>query len=158
MGQAQQRSRFLPDEQALARLAQRLATDLSAPLVLYLRGDLGAGKTTFARAFIHALGYPGRVKSPSYGLLETYCAGGLLVLHLDLYRIEDVAEIEYLALRDLFAAQTILMVEWPEKGSGYLPLPDLELHFSELESGRHVEIRSFSSAGQGRLSALNLGQ
>ena len=92
----------VPDEAAVARLAARFAEAVQPPLVLYLRGDLGAGKTTFARAYIHALGYQGYVKSPSYGLLETYEAGGFNILHLDLYRIEDPEELEYLALRDLF--------------------------------------------------------
>ena len=81
--------RNVANEQAVAELAGEFASNVQAPLVIYLQGDLGAGKTTFARAYIHALGYQGYVKSPSYGLLETYRAGEQDILHLDLYRIED---------------------------------------------------------------------
>jgi len=121
--------RPVPDETAVARLAASFAGFARPPLVIFLQGDLGAGKTTFARAFIHALGYEGYVKSPSYGLLESYQAGGMNVLHLDLYRIEDPEELDFLALRDLFDDQTILLVEWPDKGRYHLPEPDLRLVF-----------------------------
>ena len=137
----------VPDEAAVARLAARFAEAVQPPLVLYLRGDLGAGKTTFARAYIHALGYQGYVKSPSYGLLETYEAGGFNILHLDLYRIEDPEELEYLALRDLFDARTVLLIEWPERGAGHLPDADLTLEFGENESGRYIACRGTSDHG-----------
>ena len=137
----------VPDEAAVARLAARYAAALQPPLVLYLRGDLGAGKTTFARAYIHALGYEGYVKSPSYGLLETYETGGRKVLHLDLYRIEDPEELEYLALRDLFDDRTVLLIEWPERGAGHLPEADLTLEFGESEAGRYIACRGASERG-----------
>jgi tRNA threonylcarbamoyladenosine biosynthesis protein TsaE len=117
-------------------------------LVIFLQGDLGAGKTTFARAFIHALGYTGYVKSPSYGLLESYRAGGLSVLHLDLYRIEDPEELDYLALRDLFESDTVLLVEWPDKGLYHLPQPDLQLEFDEIEESRLIRCFALSVAGR----------
>jgi tRNA threonylcarbamoyladenosine biosynthesis protein TsaE len=136
------------DEQAVADLASEFASQVSAPLVIYLQGDLGAGKTTFARAYIHALGFSGYVKSPSYGLLETYRAGGQDILHLDLYRIEDPEELEYLALRDLYGANTVLMVEWPDRGKNYLPKPDLVLEFGEKDETRFVVCRPFSEQGK----------
>jgi tRNA threonylcarbamoyladenosine biosynthesis protein TsaE len=136
------------DEQAVADLASEFASQVSAPLVVYLQGDLGAGKTTFARAYIHALGFSGYVKSPSYGLLETYRAGGQDILHLDLYRIEDPEELEYLALRDLYGANTVLMVEWPDRGENYLPKPDLVLEFGEKNETRFVVCRAFSKQGK----------
>jgi tRNA threonylcarbamoyladenosine biosynthesis protein TsaE len=139
--------RGVPDEAAVARLAARFAAVVQPPLVLYLRGDLGAGKTTFARAYIHALGYEGYVKSPSYGLLETYEAGGRKVLHLDLYRIEDPEELEFLALRDLFDDGTVLLIEWPERGAGHLPDADLTLEFGENDSGRYIVCRGNSQQG-----------
>jgi tRNA threonylcarbamoyladenosine biosynthesis protein TsaE len=120
-----------PDENSVQHLGGLFADHLRAPLVIYLRGDLGAGKTTFARALIRALGFAGRVKSPSYGLLESYRAGGMNLLHLDLYRIEDAEELDYLAIRDLFDSETILLIEWPEKGEGNLPAADLELIFTD---------------------------
>ena len=117
------------NEEAVAVLAAKFAVSAETPVVIYLRGDLGAGKTTFARAYIQSLGFSGYVKSPSYGLLETYEAGGQKILHLDLYRIEDPEELEYLALRDLFDDDSVLLVEWPDRGKHHLPGPDLVLEF-----------------------------
>jgi len=145
----------LPGEASVGELARHLLPTLKAPLVIYLQGDLGAGKTTFARALIHALGYSGRVKSPSYGLLEPYSAGGFNILHLDLYRIESPAELDYLAIRDLFDSNSILLIEWPEKGAGFLPPADLELHFEEAEERRYLRFKARSNAG--RVAAQALG-
>jgi tRNA threonylcarbamoyladenosine biosynthesis protein TsaE len=138
----------LPAEEDTISLAGQFASTLCAPLVFNLRGDLGAGKTTFARALIHALGYEGRVKSPSYGLLESYVVSEFTVLHLDLYRIEHPSELDYLALRDLFDINSILMVEWPEKGVGFLPPPDVEILFDEAENKRFAQICASTDAGQ----------
>ena len=136
------------DEAALGRLAARFAEHVRPPLVIYLKGDLGAGKTTFARAYIHALGFSGYVKSPSYGLLETYEVSGQTVLHLDLYRIEDPEELEFLALRDLFGDRAVLLVEWPDRGRGHLPVPDLVLHFDEDRESRIVRCEVLSQRGE----------
>jgi tRNA threonylcarbamoyladenosine biosynthesis protein TsaE len=135
------------DEAAVARLAAHFAEAARPPLVINLQGDLGAGKTTFARAYIHALGFQGYVKSPSYGLLETYEAGGFNILHLDLYRIEDPEELEYLALRDLFDNRTVLLIEWPERGAGHLPAADLILKFGETGGKRHIACQEGSARG-----------
>jgi len=135
-------------EQAVAELAARFASAVQTPAVIYLRGDLGAGKTTFARAYIHSLGFPGYVKSPSYGLLETYTAGGQTILHLDLYRIEDPEELEFLAIRDLFDQESVLLVEWPDQGKHYLPAPDLVLDFDEKDEVRFVSCRVVSARGR----------
>jgi tRNA threonylcarbamoyladenosine biosynthesis protein TsaE len=135
------------DEAAVARLAARFAEAARPPLVMFLQGDLGAGKTTFARAYIQALGFEGYVKSPSYGLLETYEAGGFNILHLDLYRIEDPEELEYLALRDLFDDRTVLLIEWPERGEGHLPGADLILKFGETDTKRYIGCRAVSARG-----------
>jgi tRNA threonylcarbamoyladenosine biosynthesis protein TsaE len=135
------------DEEAVGVLASRFSASVEKPFVIYLRGDLGAGKTTFARAYIHSLGFPGYVKSPSYGLLETYDAGGQKILHLDLYRIEDPEELEYLAIRDLFDHDTVLLVEWPDRGIHHLPDPDLVLEFGEKNEVRFVCCRVHSERG-----------
>jgi tRNA threonylcarbamoyladenosine biosynthesis protein TsaE len=135
------------DEAAVQRVASAFAHAVRPPTVLFLRGDLGAGKTTFARAYIHALGYEGYVKSPSYGLLETYQVSGQSVLHLDLYRIEDPEELEYLAIRDLFDDSTVLLVEWPDRGGSLLPPPDLVLDFGESDALRFIEFRACSPRG-----------
>jgi tRNA threonylcarbamoyladenosine biosynthesis protein TsaE len=135
-------------EEAVAVLAAKFAGCVETPVVIYLRGDLGAGKTTFARAYIQSLGFPGYVKSPSYGLLETYEAGGQEILHLDLYRIEDPEELEYLALRDLFGEDSVLLVEWPDRGKHHLPGPDLVLEFGEKSEVRFVSCQVHSQRGQ----------
>ncbi|HET6592059.1 MAG TPA: tRNA (adenosine(37)-N6)-threonylcarbamoyltransferase complex ATPase subunit type 1 TsaE [Xanthomonadales bacterium] len=140
--------RDVEDEAAVQRLAAEFARSVEPPAVIYLRGDLGAGKTTFARAYIHALGYEGYVKSPSYGLLETYAVPGLSVLHLDLYRIEDPEELEYLAIRDQFDERTVLLVEWPDRGAGFLPQPDLVLDFGEKDAMRFIACSACTPAGR----------
>lgn len=137
----------LPDEPAMARLAVDFGRVLRAPLVIYLQGDLGAGKTTFARALIQGLGYPGRVKSPTYGLLESYRAGEFDFLHLDLYRIQDPAELEFLAIPDQFTDQGVLLIEWPEKAVTVLPSADIYINFKEIDSGRSLECVPNSALG-----------
>ena len=139
--------RAVPNEAAVQELAGRFARHLETPMVIYLEGDLGAGKTTFARAYVHALGYEGYVKSPSYGLLETYETGGQKVLHLDLYRIEDPEELEFLALRDLFDENCALLVEWPAQGEKFLPKADLLLQFGENNESRFIRCTALSSRG-----------
>ena len=145
--------RPVPAERDTAALARQFAAALEPPCVIYLRGDLGAGKTLFTRAYIQAKGYDGYVKSPSYGLLETYELENQTVLHLDLYRIEDPEELEYLAIRDLHRRNSVLMVEWPDRGKGFLPAPDLVLEFGETDESRFIECLSFSSKGS-RLATL----
>jgi len=140
-------TRPVPDEDSVATLAARFARLVKAPMVLFLEGDLGAGKTTFARAFVHALGFKAYVKSPSYGLLESYAVAGMTILHLDLYRIEDPEELDYLALRDLYDKKSILMVEWPQKGVDHLPAPDLEVKFFEDSEARFISSFAKSIAG-----------
>lgn len=148
--------RVVETEQAVAELAAAFAAAMTLPAALYLRGDLGAGKTTFARAYIQSLGFSGYVKSPSYGLLETYDAGGQKILHLDLYRIEDPEELEYLALRDLYDAGSVLLVEWPDRGEHYLPEPDLVLEFGEKDEVRFV--RCHAKSERGLLLARNVAK
>ncbi len=143
-----------PDEGKLVELARACGAHVQAPLVVYLRGDLGAGKTTFARALIQSLGYSGRVKSPTYGLLETYSVGGLNILHLDLYRIDNPRDLEQLAIRDLFDEHSLLLVEWPEKGMGFLPAADMELRFGETDGRRDVLFSPLSCAGAGLSQAV----
>ena len=128
-------------------MAGRFARVVEAPCVIYLQGDLGAGKTLFTRAYIHALGYEGYVKSPSYGLLETYAVAGKTILHLDLYRIEDPEELEYLAIRDLYGSDTVLMVEGPDRGERFHPAPDIVLEFVEKDEIRFINCKVFSSQG-----------
>lgn len=134
----------LPDESATARLGAALAT-LLRPLpgaVLYLRGDLGAGKTTLARALLRACGVRGTVRSPTYTLMEPYDAEGRTVLHLDLYRLRDPLELHNLGLGDYPPEHTLWLVEWPEKGAALLPPPSLEVRLALQGSGRRAELQA----------------
>ncbi len=127
-----------PREEELALFANKFASVLEVPLVIWLEGDLGAGKTTFTRALIHALGYKGRVKSPTYGLLEQYQFGGLQAIHLDLYRISDPGELEFLGLEDLMDQKSIVLIEWPDRGGSWLPDADFLFRFSYAGQGREL--------------------
>jgi tRNA threonylcarbamoyladenosine biosynthesis protein TsaE len=115
-----------------------LAERLASGGIVYLSGDLGVGKTTLVRGLLRALGFDGRVKSPSYGLIESYELGSLTVHHLDLYRLSHGEEISYLGLEDLFFGPTLMLVEWPEKGQGYLPPATLEVRLSDAPGGGRV--------------------
>lgn len=137
-GEVAQGKEGFPCEQDLELFANQFASVIQVPLVIWLEGDLGAGKTAFARALIHALGYKGRVKSPTYGLLEQYQIAALQVLHMDLYRISDPGELEFLGLEDMLDEQTILLIEWPDKGGSWLPEPDFIFRFSYASQGRDL--------------------
>jgi tRNA threonylcarbamoyladenosine biosynthesis protein TsaE len=122
--------------------------------VLYLTGELGAGKTTFARGFLRALGVTGPVRSPTYTLLELYPAGGLTLLHVDLYRVRDPAELESLGLREWAREGYVWLIEWPERGASRLPPPDLTLAFSIGATGHDIEARAHSTLGRTWLAQL----
>ncbi|HEY1589857.1 MAG TPA: tRNA (adenosine(37)-N6)-threonylcarbamoyltransferase complex ATPase subunit type 1 TsaE [Rhodanobacter sp.] len=144
----------LPDEAATAALATRVATVLDDGMVLYLHGPLGAGKTSFARALLTALGVGERIKSPTYSLIEGYAAGARAAWHLDLYRIADPGELEWLGLDALADPAAVVLVEWPERGAGALPAADLELCLDYAEHGRHALLRAFTARGGELLSRL----
>jgi len=144
----------LPDEAATTAFAGRFARVLQPGLVIYLRGNLGAGKTTLVRALLQALGYTGRVKSPTYTLVERYEAGGLHLRHFDLYRFRDAEEWEGSGFRDEFDGQNISLVEWPEQATGLLPPADISLTFEILQDGREVLLHAYTDAGQKCLNAL----
>lgn len=123
-------------------------------MVIYLQGDLGAGKTTLVRAALNALGYTGRVKSPTYTLLEPYQVAGLDLRHFDLYRMNNQEEWESAGFRDEFDGHNIFFIEWPDKARGLLPPADIEIVFEILPLGRSVEIRSYTTMGSACLSRL----
>jgi tRNA threonylcarbamoyladenosine biosynthesis protein TsaE len=144
---------FLPDADATAELGARLARHLPAQAVVELQGDLGAGKSTLARALLRALGVTGTIRSPTYTLVEQYPlpAGGM-ALHLDLYRIGDPGELEFLGLD---AGEIRLwLVEWPERGQGALPRPDLRIELEVESAGRHCRLSPTSAVGEAWVAAL----
>lgn len=123
-------------------------------MVLHLHGDLGAGKTTLVRALLHALGYKGRVKSPTYTLLEQYEANELQLRHFDLYRFHDGEEWEAAGFRDEFDGCNVCLVEWPNKAKGLVPQADVEITLEALNSGRNMEVRANSQMGRECLNVL----
>jgi len=142
------------DEPALMALAATLAARVRRGGVILLQGELGAGKTTFARALLGALGVRQRVKSPTYSLIESYNVGDLAIHHLDLYRIADAGELEWLGLADLVAQPHLMLVEWPERAAGALPHADLVISLAHAGSVRDIELRAASPAGQRWLNEL----
>jgi len=144
----------LADESATIALAQRLAARLNPGMVIYLHGDLGAGKTTLVRGVLNALGYTGRVKSPTYTLVEPYHAAGLELRHFDLYRLHDAEEWESAGFRDEFDGNNIFFIEWPEKAQDLIPPADIEIGFEILLEGRKVEIHANTTMGKQCLEQL----
>ncbi|MFV2055751.1 MAG: tRNA (adenosine(37)-N6)-threonylcarbamoyltransferase complex ATPase subunit type 1 TsaE [Thiohalomonadales bacterium] len=138
---------IVPDEEQMAKLAAALATGIHSQCVIYLQGDLGAGKTCFARGLIRSKGYRGAVKSPTYTVVEQYTLAQQTIIHFDLYRLADAEELEYLGIRDYSHAEAILLIEWPELGKGFLPQADLTVKIDYKESARNVQIDSASARG-----------
>jgi tRNA threonylcarbamoyladenosine biosynthesis protein TsaE len=145
----------LADEDATRALGFRVAEALDGGLVVYLHGELGAGKTSFARALLTALGVGERIKSPTYSLVEGYQAGGQPAWHLDLYRIADPGELEWLGLDALSDPSAVVLVEWPERGRGALPAPDLEVELSYSGLGRQARLQPRTIRGEHLLTRLD---
>ena len=142
---------YLRDEAATSALGAALARVLAPGLVIYLHGDLGAGKTALTRALLHAAGHSGKVKSPTYTLAEPYqvsLAGrAVQVIHFDLYRMSSPEEFLDAGFREDFNQDNICIVEWPEKGAPVLPAPDLDLSLDVCGEGRTVELQALSALG-----------
>lgn len=140
--------------EAQEALGAALAAVCPKSCVIYLEGQLGAGKTTLVRGFIRGLGHQGAVKSPTYTLLEPYDLPNGRCYHFDLYRLADPGELEYLGVRDLLQEEAILLVEWPERGQGELPGADLILHIHYRPDGRHIELESLTDKGERLVTAV----
>lgn len=145
----------LADEAAVAQWAQSLAPQLGQGGIIHLHGELGAGKTTFARALLQALGVQGRIKSPTYSLIESYAVDALAIHHLDLYRIADPGELEWLGLDELLGDHSLILIEWPERGGSELPAPDLILQLAHAPAGRDLVARPLSAWGEAWLAATS---
>jgi len=143
----------LPDEAATLRLGAALAAGAANGLVLHLEGELGSGKTTLARGLIRALGHPGRVKSPTYALVEPYSLLRLNLYHFDFYRFKDRSEWLSSGLREHFNPQSLCIVEWPERAGALLAPPDLEIHLDYDAQARSATLTPHSAPGTAWLAA-----
>jgi tRNA threonylcarbamoyladenosine biosynthesis protein TsaE len=146
---------LLTNADATGNLGQQLAASLPAGAVLGLRGELGAGKSTVARALLRALGVTGAIKSPTYTLLEQYPVVGGEALHLDLYRIADAAELGFLGLADLAGHARCWLIEWPERGGKSLPPIDLDLILHPEGEGRRVRMAAYTTKGRAWLAEVS---
>ncbi len=144
----------LKDESETVALGAKVAAAIQGGEIIYLSGELGAGKTTFVRGFLNALGHSGNVKSPTYTLVEPYSINGKNIYHFDLYRINDPEELEAMGIRDYCDGESVCLYEWPEQGKEVLPDADIILSLSHSDSGREVKIQSNSVKGEFILSQI----
>ncbi len=156
--QKQENIKFISDESSMLTFGNQLAKasshEINLNRVIFLYGQLGAGKTTLARGFLRGLGYEGRVKSPSYTLVEPYEFLEYVVYHFDLYRVQNPHELESMGMQDYFIPKAICLIEWPEQGEGFLPVPDVSCHISMQENSREIKLRAQSIEGETILQRL----
>ncbi len=139
---------YIESDSAMREFGATLAQACPAGCVIYLKGELGAGKSTLARGFIHSLGHEGAVKSPTYTLVEPYHLPGRDIYHLDLYRLADPEELEFLGLRDWLQGDAVLLAEWPQKGQGVLPEADVTVSIIYSGEGRELTLSAHSDVGR----------
>ncbi len=144
----------LKDESETLRLAESMASHLFPGMNLYLKGELGSGKTTFVRGVLRGLGYQDKVKSPTYTLVEPYSLEKFTIYHFDLYRFKDETEWDDAGFREYFNNTSICLVEWPEKVGHILPKPDISIELSHTAYGRHLHLISYTSIGTECLKAI----
>ena len=144
----------LKDESETLRLAESMASHLFPGMNLYLKGELGSGKTTFVRGLLRGLGYQDKVKSPTYTLVEPYSLEKFTIYHFDLYRFKDETEWDDAGFREYFNNTSICLVEWPEKVGHILPKPDISIELSHTSYGRHLHLISYTSIGIECLKAI----
>lgn len=138
----------LEDAGATEQFGRTLATCKQPGMLIFLQGDLGAGKTTLVRGYLRGLGHQGPVKSPTYTLVEPYEIGQENLYHLDLYRLSDPEELEWIGIRDLFDGESTCLIEWPQRGAGMLPDPDVQIDLRVEGRGRRLTLEAFSTRGE----------
>ena len=147
---------YVADEAAMTDLGWRIARITAGHGLIFLEGDLGAGKTTLSRGIIRGLGHAGAVKSPTFTLVEPYEIGDIRAFHFDLYRLVDPEELEFLGIRDYFEDDALCLIEWPRKGAGFLPKPDLTITIGAHNGGRSLKLTPQGSRGESWCAALAL--
>jgi tRNA threonylcarbamoyladenosine biosynthesis protein TsaE len=148
-------NQFIPDEDQMLAFGSRLAPLCGNTAVIFLYGNLGAGKTTLTRGFLRGLGYEGRVKSPTYTLVEPYEIHHQKIYHFDFYRLHNPEELEFIGIQDYLIPQAISLIEWPEHGAGILPTADLSCYIEPKSEGRQIRMEAHSAHGRDILKHLN---
>ena len=154
-------SQYVADEAEMCAFGHRLVETIcseshSKGVTLYLNGPLGAGKTTLSRGIIQGLGHKGKVKSPTYTLVEEYRLQDKNIYHFDLYRLSDPEELEFMGIRDYFTENSICLIEWAEKGLGLLAEPDLLVNIDYADNARNVQLIAKSKLGNNIIQHLHL--
>lgn len=134
--------KYLDSTEATEQFGAALWTILPEKGVVFLQGDLGAGKTTLVRGFLRASGYTGAVKSPTFTLVEEYTLGERKIFHFDLYRLNDPEELEWMGIRDYFEQNSLCFIEWAERGTGFLPDPDMIISLTVHGLGRNITLNT----------------
>ncbi|MBE8167263.1 MAG: tRNA (adenosine(37)-N6)-threonylcarbamoyltransferase complex ATPase subunit type 1 TsaE [Shewanella sp.] len=150
----EKRTFSLADEAATVELGCKIAQFITPPLTVYLSGELGAGKTTFSRGLIQALGHVGAVKSPTYTIVEPYEFANMQVFHFDLYRLLDPEELEYMGIRDYFSKDSVCIIEWPDRGYGLLAAADINIEINYVNHGRELVMQANSCQGKQLIEKL----
>ena len=149
---------LIDNEEQMVRLGTTLAEATEGEAIIYLQGNLGAGKTTLCRGILRHFGHKGAVKSPTYTLVEPYDVSGQLVYHFDLYRLADPEELEFIGGRDYFSEAGICLIEWPCRGEGALPEADLEVKLDYNLPGRKATIVAGTDKGKTMLARMQEGK
>jgi tRNA threonylcarbamoyladenosine biosynthesis protein TsaE len=136
--------RYLQSAEETEQFGAELWRMLPPKCVVFLHGDLGAGKTTLVRGFLRAAGHTGAVKSPTYTLVEEYQIGSRKIYHFDLYRLADPEELEWIGIRDYLDEECVCLIEWPEMGEGILPAADVSIHLRVQNAGRLINLEAFA--------------
>jgi len=145
----------LPEEAQTLELGAKLAASSGSNATIFLYGNLGAGKTTLSRGFLQGLGHTGKVKSPTYTLVEPYEIEGQKIFHFDLYRLRDPQELEFMGIQDYFSPPVLCLIEWPEHGAGFLPTADLSCYIETKLTGREVRLIAHTDQGAAILKTLS---
>jgi tRNA threonylcarbamoyladenosine biosynthesis protein TsaE len=146
----------LADEEAMVAFGGQLANITQGHGLIFLEGDLGAGKTTLSRGIIRGLGHTGAVKSPTFTLVEPYEIGDIRAYHFDLYRLVDPEELEFMGIRDYFDEDALCLIEWPQQGAGFLPKADLTITIRPHNTGRALTLSPQGSRGEAWCAAVAL--